>query len=343
MTETSNTNNARELILEDLFSAFHTQNTYLKAKDFRVKHRDKIHEINALVKEDILREDNGVYIFHLAPYIQSTWWKQEEKNLDIVFGILKSYYIRDTEGEHKSNEIISDALTFHNMRFFPDEIDRAIILLNRMLFISGGSMNPEQPWKYLSFRIREDVICYNNIAERIAAGVRNGDYPFTLPSIKPHKTSGLPTSFVPRVMTFSDYALHAGILTVSQKLFIDGHYPQAVEMALKKVIATVKECLTDEERRGADGDAMMNLAFGSEGRVPHIRFNPCSNQAEKDEQKGIMFLFKGIVAIRNRKAHDFVKLDNPTRAFEYLCLSSMLIRLLEATDKFKTMKDTGKP
>jgi hypothetical protein len=42
-----------------------------------------------------------------------------------------------------------------------------------------------------------------------------------------------------------------------------------------------------------------------------------------------MFLYKGIVGIRNRKAHDNVLLDDPNRAIEYLALASLLIRLLE--------------
>lgn len=328
----------RKQILDEIFSEFHNNNAYVKAKDFRVRHRDKIQEINSLVKEDILREDNGYYIFHLAPYIQSSWWKQEEKNLEIVFAILKSYYIQDTEGEHKCEEIIADALTFHNARFFPNEIDRAIILMDRMLFIGGGSVSPDMPRKHISFRIREDIICHNSVAARIETGIKNGEYPFTQITTKPQRHTGLPEIFLHKTIAPKDYSLHTDVLAVSQRLFNDGHYPQAVEMALKKVITTVKECLTDDERRGTDGDAMMNLAFGIEGRTPLIRVNPCSNQAEKDEQKGIMFLFKGVVAIRNRKAHDFVKLDDPTRAFEYLCLSSMLIRLLEATDKYRSLR-----
>jgi hypothetical protein len=42
-----------------------------------------------------------------------------------------------------------------------------------------------------------------------------------------------------------------------------------------------------------------------------------------------MFLFKGIVGIRNRKAHENIILDDPYRAIEYLTLASLLMRLLD--------------
>jgi hypothetical protein len=48
-----------------------------------------------------------------------------------------------------------------------------------------------------------------------------------------------------------------------------------------------------------------------------------------DEQKGIMFLFKGIVGMRNLKAHTIKLFDDEQRAREYLGLSSLLMRLLD--------------
>jgi hypothetical protein len=42
-----------------------------------------------------------------------------------------------------------------------------------------------------------------------------------------------------------------------------------------------------------------------------------------------IILFKGIVGIRNKKAHTNVILDNPVRATEYLSLASLLMRLLD--------------
>jgi len=51
--------------------------------------------------------------------------------------------------------------------------------------------------------------------------------------------------------------------------------------------------------------------------------------AERDEQRGLMFLCKGIVGLRNSKAHSNTLFDDPYRAHEYLALASPLLRLLE--------------
>ena len=73
----------------------------------------------------------------------------------------------------------------------------------------------------------------------------------------------------------------------------------------------------------------MVKVFGCENQVPIIKFNNLSNLEEKDEQKGIMYLYKGIVGIRNRKTHDNVTLEDSNRAIEYLTLASLLINLFE--------------
>ncbi|HAG97728.1 MAG TPA: hypothetical protein DCL75_02420 [Ktedonobacter sp.] len=43
----------------------------------------------------------------------------------------------------------------------------------------------------------------------------------------------------------------------------------------------------------------------------------------------MMYLFKGIVGIRNKKAHANVILNDQMRATEYLSLASLLMRLLD--------------
>jgi hypothetical protein len=61
----------------------------------------------------------------------------------------------------------------------------------------------------------------------------------------------------------------------------------------------------------------MNQAFGCEGgRVPILRFNALSNDEERDEQKGFMFLFKGIIGLRNSKAHSNRLFNDPLRAHD---------------------------
>ena len=127
----------------------------------------------------------------------------------------------------------------------------------------------------------------------------------------------------------SNYDFHTMVKEVSSKLFENKHYAQAVEEAFKKVIKEIKEYYHYKTGVLLDGDNLMNKVFGCENQVPIIKFNNLSNLEEKDEQKGIMYLYKGIVGIRNRKTHDNVTLEDSNRAIEYLTLASLLINLFE--------------
>jgi uncharacterized protein (TIGR02391 family) len=96
------------------------------------------------------------------------------------------------------------------------------------------------------------------------------------------------------------YQFHAEIERVSGHLFRDGHYKQA---ALEAYIRVIEEV---QRRSGLDldGDNLMNEAFGcAGGRVPVLKLNALSHPSEIDEQQGFMFLFKGVVGLRNPKAH----------------------------------------
>jgi len=119
---------------------------------------------------------------------------------------------------------------------------------------------------------------------------------------------------------------HPEIEKVSRDLFHDGHYREAVLNSYIRVIEAVKQKSGIQD----DGDSLMGHAFGCDlTRLPKVRFNPCQTQADIDEQKGIMFLFKGVVGMRNFKAHTVKLFDDEQRAREYLSLSSLLIRLLD--------------
>jgi uncharacterized protein (TIGR02391 family) len=121
------------------------------------------------------------------------------------------------------------------------------------------------------------------------------------------------------------YTFHPEIERVSGYLYRDGHYKQAALEAYIRVIEKVKAVsgLFD------DGDSLMNKAFGADKQIPVIQFNSLSTEAERDEQRGIMYLFKGIVQLRNSKAHSNRLFNDPSRAHEYLALTSLLLRLLE--------------
>jgi uncharacterized protein (TIGR02391 family) len=130
-------------------------------------------------------------------------------------------------------------------------------------------------------------------------------------------------------MAPGQYQFHPEIERVSGHLFRDGHYKQAALEAYIRVIDEVKQ------RSGfpLDGDNLMNQAFGCTNRTPVLKVNSLATEPERDEQNGFMFLFKGIVGLRNTKAHSNRLFNDPLRAHEYLALASLLMRILELAQK----------
>jgi uncharacterized protein (TIGR02391 family) len=125
------------------------------------------------------------------------------------------------------------------------------------------------------------------------------------------------------------YQFHPEIERVSGDLFRDGHYKQAALEAYIRVIDDVKH----RSGLGLDGDTLMNQTFGCTNRTPVLRFNSLSTDAERDEQNGFMLVFKGIVGLRNSKAHSNRLFNDPMRAHEYLAMASLLMRLLDIAQK----------
>ena len=125
------------------------------------------------------------------------------------------------------------------------------------------------------------------------------------------------------------YQFHPEIESVSGHLFRDGHYKQAALEAYIRVIDEVKQ----RSSLPLDGDSLMNQAFGCTNRTPVLRVNSLVTDWERDEQNGFMFLFKGIVSLRNTKAHSNRLFNDPHRAHEYLAMASLMMRILELAQK----------
>jgi uncharacterized protein (TIGR02391 family) len=138
-----------------------------------------------------------------------------------------------------------------------------------------------------------------------------------------------PSIDISRSAPLQTYDFHQEIKAVALKLYEDKHYPQAVEEAFKRVIQEVKRIYKDRTGQVLDGTPLMNRAFGCTNQTPVIAFNQLQSPEDRDEQEGMMNLFKGIVGIRNKKAHTNVILNNPVRTTEYLSLASLLMRLLD--------------
>ncbi len=121
------------------------------------------------------------------------------------------------------------------------------------------------------------------------------------------------------------YIFHSEIERVSGDLYRSGHYKSAALEGYIRVIAQVKAV----SRIPDDGDSLMNKAFACDRQTPVVQFNGLGSEAEQDEQRAIFLLFKGVVGLRNAKAHDNRLFDDPLRGHDYLALASLLMRLLE--------------
>jgi uncharacterized protein (TIGR02391 family) len=124
---------------------------------------------------------------------------------------------------------------------------------------------------------------------------------------------------------FDERDFHTEIITTCRQLFVDGHFSPAI----------LAGCLRINERvRGAtgrcdlDGVDLMSQAFRPE--KPMLAFNPLTTDTDLSEQRGLMFLFMGIVAaFRNPNAHH-LRSETPVRTLEHLALMSLLLRFLDS-------------
>ncbi len=131
------------------------------------------------------------------------------------------------------------------------------------------------------------------------------------------------------IRAYGDLDLHPEIARASTKLYQDGHYSNAVEVAVKRLNAMVR-MRSDLE---VDGTTLMERAFSPSN--PVLRFNSMVDQSDKDEQKGFMMLFSGAVSgLRNPRAHGLIN-DDPERALEFIAFVSLLAKLLEGATRIE--------
>jgi uncharacterized protein (TIGR02391 family) len=118
--------------------------------------------------------------------------------------------------------------------------------------------------------------------------------------------------------TFDLVNLHPEIYTKCHELYVKGAYAEAVEKSFKVV---------RDRLRKLTGHETGSEAFGK-GRL-HIKGAVAPN-VDKDFNEGVKFLTMAIDRFRNEKSHTSdAKIDDPTRAYEYLSLSSLAMNLLE--------------
>jgi uncharacterized protein (TIGR02391 family) len=134
----------------------------------------------------------------------------------------------------------------------------------------------------------------------------------------------------PRV-AFQGRSLHAAIGSAAERLYLDGHYSQAVFESGKALIDLVK---TKSGRHDLDGVALMQAVFSVND--PILAFNDRSDQSDRDEQQGMMHLYIGAaMGVRNPAGHRVGVIERGDRALQYLELFSLLADRLDDTNRVK--------
>lgn len=141
-----------------------------------------------------------------------------------------------------------------------------------------------------------------------------------------HVTWGAnPPPRVAPVRRLSVENLHEEVIRASNALFADGHYEAAVSEAFKSIEVRVRT-MTGSAQSGVK---LMGEAFG--GAEPRVSVAKATGQSGKDEQEGFLALFRGsMLGVRNPRAHDLFRPEDPQQALEYLGFASVLHRQLDS-------------
>lgn len=122
--------------------------------------------------------------------------------------------------------------------------------------------------------------------------------------------------------------LHPQVVISSSSLFADQQYDSAVTEAMKSVEVRVRD-LTGFQLSGAP---LMQEAF--KPKDPCLDVAVESGRSGDDEREGYFYLFRGaMIGIRNPKAHELSRGDDPDEALEVLALASILHRRLDVAEK----------
>ena len=127
-----------------------------------------------------------------------------------------------------------------------------------------------------------------------------------------------------RVMVAYLNHLHPYIANGCAKLFVDGHYTQAVEESAKAVFQYLRKAtgLT------LDGAPLAMQAFSVKN--PMLAFSDLSDETKRNEQVGFMEMLAAFAkGVRNPLAHTQGKLEEAQKAFEYIALASLFCRRID--------------
>ena len=130
------------------------------------------------------------------------------------------------------------------------------------------------------------------------------------------------------VRRLSLHRLHPEVIAAASGLFADRQYDSAVTEAMKSVEVRVRE-LTGLDISGAP---LMQEAF--KPKAPRLDVAVESGRSGDDEREGYFYLFRGaMIGIRNPKAHELSRGDDPDEALEVLALASLFHRRIDIAEE----------
>ena len=118
--------------------------------------------------------------------------------------------------------------------------------------------------------------------------------------------------------------LHPCIAAGCSKLFMDGHYAQAVEKSAKAVFHYLRQATGLK----LDGAPLATNAFSV--KTPILAFSDLADETKRNEQIGFMEMLAAYAkGVRNPLAHTHGKFEEAQKAFEYLVLASLFCRRID--------------
>jgi uncharacterized protein (TIGR02391 family) len=118
--------------------------------------------------------------------------------------------------------------------------------------------------------------------------------------------------------------LHPYIAAGCSKLYLNGHYTQAVGEASRAVF----EYLRTGSGLALDGVPLAQQAFSVQS--PKLKFSDLSDETKRNEQVGFMEMLVGFAkGVRNPLAHTHGRQEEAQKAFEYLVMASLFCRRID--------------
>lgn len=124
--------------------------------------------------------------------------------------------------------------------------------------------------------------------------------------------------------------LHKAVLESSVPLFVDGHYPQAIETSVKAVFEHLRQTTGET----GDGASLADKVFSEQ--KPVLQFSNLSNQSERNEHIGFKEQLKAFLkGVRHPRSHGISDDNDAQIAFEYMVTASLFCRRIDEAKSFK--------